>query len=146
MPLLVKGDVRRLTLTSGEEIQLPSAFGMVHDPDGIVMDRCTVLVLLYTHVAHGELPITHAERKAAEKYFGNDYEAVRVLVDFPTPLWILAGNVRAIEYARKGQRRGRRRHLFKGEATRLFAHRTLRAFKLVLPDGCVLDARGFVDP
>ncbi len=145
MPLLVKGDVHSLEFEDGRNLSLPRGWGMVHDPSGQQIGRCTVLLMKYNRALESANPITDIERKAAQDYFGQSYEPVRVILDFPTGKWQSGGRITEVRYARRGKFGGEWRHRFK-KAVRLCIHASPRAYKLELPDDCVLDVRGFVRP
>jgi len=145
MALLVKGDVRLLELDDGGRIALPPGWSQVHDPTGHKIPACTILVLQYTYPDDGGPPLTQSELREAEIYFGTAYIPTRVGVDIPSEPWIMVGHVRAISYARRGRHRGNKRHAFKVPVP-LHAQPSRSAFRISLPQGCVLDARGYVWP
>lgn len=145
MPLLVKGDVHSLGFEDGRSLELPRGWGMVHDPSGQQIGRCTVLLMQYSRASQDTNPVTDIERNAARDYFGKGYEPVRVILDFPIGKWQSVGRITEVRYARRGKFRGEWRHQFK-QAVRLCIHASPRAYKLELPADCVLDVRGFVRP
>lgn len=143
--LLVRGDVRQLELEESM-IQFPAEWGAVQDTEGTFFLRCDVLITPYVRGHIQDCPFTQSELKQAGKYFGPNYEPFRCFVDIPKNAWHFVGHVRAIRYARKGRRGGVMRHGPFKVPIPLYRSSSFRAYKLVLPCGCVLDERGFVWP
>lgn len=145
MALVLKGDLVRVQLGDGGLVELPDEWGLLHDTEGRLVDKCTFLVVPYTRDMLARTTLTRDELSAARNYFGKDAELARATVEIPSALWQRLGDAVVLYYARKGRRKGRYRHRFKVPCP-FFAHQHGLAYMLELPDGCVVDARGFVWP
>jgi len=145
LALVVKGDLVRVELADGGLIELPDDWGLVHDTEGRLVDRCTFLVLPYTKAAQECARLSKGELVAARNYFGKSAQLTRATVEIPSPLWQRFDDAVVLYYARMGKRKGRYRHRFSVPCP-FFFHEQGLGYMLVLPDGCVVDERGFVWP
>lgn len=136
------GDVQALY---GQECNyfLQGPWGLMWDPTGEKISRCVLVVLPYTQVVPGVVPVTPQERKQLEFWAGSVVEPVRVAVDSPKSSWQRSDTVRVIQYARLRGHRGTFRHRFKPPQPLFVAEGGLA---IVLPEDCVIDRRGIVRP
>jgi hypothetical protein len=130
-------------------LKLPPTHGIIHDPEGTSLPRCLVFFGPYkTTQTRVSLDRT------ARKYFGSSYPAVAASVDIDVHgNWVpLSGPVVQIWYLRrghvgvKGPHQGRFFHPFKSVSPPLTLSRCGRYYCLELPDGCIVNDRGFVFP
>jgi hypothetical protein len=133
-------------------IRLPKAYGMLHDEDGAQWDRCSVLIGPWKSTRE-RLP--DLDRKA-RRYFGPGWEATAAVVDLPPRAlgaWEFVSEVKRIYYVRRGNIMGgklfqhpfkKRWYQFGDKRALLYSRGSFR--RLELPDGCVINYRGFVSP
>ena len=134
---LIKGREISFDLDSGETVELPIDYGMIHSPD--TAKKCHVYFGPYkkTREVVSQLP------RIATLYFGSDYDGHVAYVEFPSGSWRPAGKVETIFYDRPGEHRDYYRHKFEEPASLSVNGRFHR---LSLPSGCVVNDRGFVWP
>lgn len=126
------------------DVVLPQGYVLVHDATGTLLTPCDLYVVKWhrsgAKYAHN---IAAADRRAAESYFGDDDLRVGK-VDLPDGPWESVGKVKFIRYRRYGFA-----NHFEHEYTRgvdLYQSQRPLAWRLQLPEGCVVDGRGFVVP
>jgi hypothetical protein len=132
------------------DLWLPRGHVLVHDTTGVALDRCDLYVVKWhtktTNKAHRLNPApSEEELEAARTYFGSDGRFMRGAVDIPKGPWQLHSQVRFIRYQRVGTHSGSYEHKYEVPVDLLYCKRPL-AWRLPLPSGCVVDARGFVYP
>lgn len=151
MAILVKGHRVKCLLDDGRVFDPPVDFCLAHDPTGRIVDRCVVLVAPYTDLGRDLTGMPRVDLKNAQKYFGSDAILRKATVDLPHGPWSPMGNVVEVFYARTGsrKRRGKYHHPYRDRLrhpVRLEQSLDGIGFRLVLPEGCRLDHRGFVWP
>jgi hypothetical protein len=126
--------------------------GLLHDPDGEVWHKCSLLVMPFTHSGK-----TLTEDDAFSRdYFGKKYARRVGSLDTPPAdmkEWRKVGAVRRIFYYRRGKYAGDFQHEF-GKRTLLSLFRSGEAwlyrrgnvYRIELPDWCHLDDRGVSAP
>lgn len=133
-------------------IDVPDGFFLVHDVSGKTFRACDV----YAVRAYGSaIPITTSDpaAEAAKKWFGADVELVGHRVDVPRSGWKREAQIDAIWY-RRDAAKGLLLHELDGPYQHVYdppvwLYRTRsgpRAWRIALPEGCIVDERGFVDP
>lgn len=151
MAILVKGHKVKCMLADGRILVTPDDFCLAHDPTGQTVERCVVLIAHYTDLGRDLIGIPSNALADARKYFGNDAVLRKATVDLPVGPWCPVGDVVEVFYERTGsrRRRGKYHHPYR-ERFRHPVHceQSLDGlgYRLVLPDGCKLDHRGFVWP
>ncbi len=111
---------------------------MIHDPDGEALDKCVVYVGPYRKKQED---VTHTS--LSRRYFGASYTLRRAAVDVPTGPWNSVGEVVAITYQRAGADTRMFRHKFNPS---VLLSRSKSFYRIELPDGCVVNHRGYVFP
>jgi hypothetical protein len=134
---LIKGREISFDMEDGETIALPKAYGMIHSPDTV--RKCHVYFGPFEKTRQIESELN----QTAKKYFGDDYDGRVAYIDIPSGSWRSAGRARVIFYDRPGQYSDYYRHEF-SEPVPLSVNG--RFYRLSLPDGCVVNDRGFVTP
>lgn len=135
-----KLDQRRMP----SDIRLPSEYVIVHDAAGRLLSKCDIYVLRWSRGRlQPESDMHSADLRVAKSYFGNNARIRGGSVALPKGEWEPKAEIRFIRYRRFGYET-------------LFEHRydvpvvlmatRSRAFRLPLPEGCVIDSRGFVRP
>ena len=140
--IVIKGSKVEFTLKDGRTFKLPRDYGMIHDPDGAELNRCTFYFASYAKTGK---PAKKTSRKAT-RYFGKKYVLKETRVTIPEHGWTDIGEAVEIRYERtKGsQYAAKYFHVFKKRSPML--SRSGRCYRLELKDGCVVDDRGFVMP
>jgi len=144
--LIAKGRNVFVDLSDGREVTLPGT--MLHDPEGKAWPRNSVLFG----------PIARGHRGAppdddAQAYFGSGYRAKVGSAKVPPrglQGWQRVGTVTDIYYTRGGRSHPGRYHHGFGQGMfnhgRVTLYRRGRWWRIQLPRGSVLNARGFVKP
>jgi hypothetical protein len=148
--IVIKGSKVSFLMADGTTYRLPSSYGIIHDPDGTDLQRCTVYFGPYTRTRR---PVSKPSRKAT-RYFGHKYIQREGRVNVPDGPWTDIGEAVKIFYERTpgSQYEGPYFHNFKQRYFFVFMQRhpmlstCKRYYRLQLKDGCVIDDRGFVFP
>ena len=139
--ILIKGKNVSFEMADGRWLHLPKGYGIIHDPDGSHLERCSVYVGPYK-VFSQRAKLT----KEAEAYFGPDYQGMTAEVDVPLGPWSPIGEATQIRYYRPGTKyRGKYFHFFEGK-TPVRISKCKKHFQIELPGGCIVNWRGFVYP
>ena len=123
------------------DIKLPASFVLVHDTEGTLLSRCDFYVVRWKGARADnpeDLP------KAVRKYFGNEARIQAGSVDIPEGPWKKVCKVAFIRYRRPGFEKGFS-HGYDPAVT-LYVTKKPLAWKLALPEGCVVTERGFIKP
>jgi hypothetical protein len=127
------------------DIPLPPQYVLVHDAAGRLLDKCEIYVLKWSSSRRQmESDMHRSDLRVAQDYFGNAASIRGGLVDIPRGAWRPEAEVRFIRYRRFGFRNAFE-HRYDPPVRLLSTTRPV-AWKLPLPDGCVIDSRGFVRP
>lgn len=148
MTILVKGGeidlyVLRPRSTREHTLVLPTGYGMCHyvgdDDYGKSLGNCALFFgpIIVTNERVEEVP------KEASRYFGDDYDARKALLDIPDGKWNPHGHVVEIIYYRPGRYAADWKHEF-AEPVPLFKQG--RWWKLKLPKDCSVTYRGIERP
>jgi hypothetical protein len=152
--LMVRGDIVAFDLEGGDPdhpMTLPDDFGMVHDPTGTVLDPCVVYICRCKFDWKKSPSIHKSIEQIAFDYFGDDVDLVNASVAIPEGPWQFVGVVKTIHYERYGSDEshdGPFFHPFSDSLpdVELYKSRCANAYMLQLPEGCVLNERGYVKP
>lgn len=138
--VLVKGGRVDLYLDDREApIVLPPEYGLIHDPSGQMLDKCSLFV---GPIEATDEPVSEIPPEAVE-YFGNDYEVRKAFVDIPEEGWNLEARVVEIVYFRPGKLEDDWKHKF-GAPQDLY--RSGDWHLLRFPEDCKLTHRGIEKP
>lgn len=124
------------------DIILPPDFVVVQDENGILFDRCHMHVVRW-HPKRTRLSKNDIE--VAQRYYGRSVKPRGGEVEVPKGPWRRVAKIAFIRYRREGELKGNYEHPFKPHVF-LYATKNPLAWKLKLPDGCIVDERGFVRP
>lgn len=161
--VLVRGDLSALDLDDGTTLTVPKKFGLIHDPTGLVLNRCDIYITRYTISTKPVGAIPQRIAKFVDAYLGKETPRVRVAVEIPKGPWHRLGVIRTVHYVRRNTEDAKKDGLFyhdfdgsegplsytfsdRDPTTEILESRSMRAFKLELPDGCIVNERGFVWP
>ena len=127
------------------DAKLPANFVMVHDPSGKRLRRCDFYVLpLQQSTGIPATKVSKETQSIAKNFYGSDTPLRIGRVDLPTGTWHRVAQVAFIRYRRQGNRRGNFEHPY--EIPVWLYDNAMPAWRIALPNGCVVDARGFVWP
>jgi hypothetical protein len=157
-PLLVRGDIVSCEMADGSTVEFPKSWGLVHDTGGGCVHECEIFVCPYTVQGnlHGEVP--EEVHNAATDYWGEGYKLLQGFVELPNGPWDRVGRIVRVYYDRYGELASPYQHPFKQDvkdAAILYRQRRAqkygrsgshKAYRISLPDGCVINAHGFVWP
>lgn len=128
------------------DIVLPSNFVIAQDPTGKLLNACDVYVLRWHNSRSRGVSNAHPElRKHAADYFGRGAPVQFGNVDIPETPWQRVAKVQFIRYRRPGNLKGMYEHEYT-PAVWLYDSQKPLAWRLPLPEGCVITAHGFVKP
>lgn len=147
--MLLRGN--RVSLVADDDettFDLPDHFWMVWDKSGRILRRCDVFILPCKQVSSRNVEFDPSDVAEAEDYWGPRDRWVAWQFDLPKGPW-----KKVARLARIGYRRGRTgnwMHPGPSEAP-LEQPVTLYespgvGYRIRMPDGCVLDDRGFIFP
>jgi hypothetical protein len=141
--IVIKGSHVRFELADGSIVHPPASFGMIHDPDGETLSKCDVYVGPYKK-GRKEVPLT----RHARSYFGRSYVTRSANVDVPGGPWNPVGDVVQIFYRRPAttQTAKHRGNYFHKMKKPVGLSKCRSFYRLELPDGCIVNERGFVFP
>lgn len=127
------------------DIRLPPYYVVVHDAAGRLLSKCDIYLLRWSRGAlQVESDVHRSDLRAARDYFGKRARIRGGSVDLPSGEWSPVAEVRFIRYRRFGFATSFE-HRYDPPVELMQTTRS-RAFRLPLPDGCVVDSRGFVRP
>lgn len=128
------------------DVTLPKGYVVIHDTAGNLLSKCDLYIVKW-HPNYGvsisDLP--HQELADARKYYGDKTPIKVGSVDVPEGPWNVVGHVQLIRYFRAGHDQDYYEHEFDPPVELYDCERPL-AWRLPLPQGCVVDDRGFVWP
>ena len=157
--IFIRGDIVSILLTTDVMVELPEDWGLIHDPSGDCVDRCEVFIAPYS--LGRRLRNSEARRvgEDARAYYGNTDELHDSTVEIPKGPWDRVGDISCINYDRYGELKGPYYHdtdvskkrseraiLFRQRHYEVLVGQRCKAFRISLPDGCKINAHGFVWP
>lgn len=156
-PLLVRGDVVSCEMTDGSTVEFPESWGLVHDPVGSCVDECEIFVCPYTTTGVLRHTVPSEVMDAAQSYWGDEYRLQEGMVELPNGPWERVGRIVRIYYDRYGELASPYQHpfkenvkdaavLYKQRSPQKYGRSSRKAYRISLPDGCVINAHGFVYP
>jgi len=156
-PLLVRGDIVSCEMSDGSTVEFPESWGLVHDPVGSCVDECEIFVCPYSVTGALRHDLPSEVHDAAVSYWGDGYRLKSGMVELPNGPWDRVGRIVRVYYDRYGELASKYQHPFKQDvkdAAILYKQRRPqrygrsghKAYRISLPDGCVINAHGFVWP
>ncbi len=127
------------------DIRLPPSYVLVNDASGRLLNKCDIYVVRWRTSRRREVSDVHrADLAAAQDYFGSSAQIRSGFVDIPRGPWKRVARVRFIRYSRFGFNKAFE-HRYQAPVDLLSSIQPL-AWRIPLPEGCVIDSRGFVRP
>lgn len=127
------------------DVRLPAGYVLVNDATGRLLDKCDIYVVKWRNSRRRESTDVHPnDLAAAEEYFGSGAPIRGGFVDIPRGPWKRVARVRYIRYERFGFDTPFE-HRYDVPVDLFYSARPL-AWRVPLPEGCVINARGFVRP
>lgn len=127
------------------DIKLPASFVLVHDTSATLFDQCHMHIVKWHSGRKSVSEVQQNNVRDARKYFGNKASIKVGDVEVPQGPWRRIAQIRFIRYRRQGYAKGNYEHEFKPPVY-LYSTTNPLAWKLRLPNGCIVDERGFVRP
>ena len=145
--ILIRGDLVKLEFPDGKIQDIPDAWGIQHDPMGVIMDPCDIRLGPYRSNGHEARLDDPRMRSVCVSYFGHVASENPGDVDVPRGPWTDIGRVAHVYYARYGTLKGLYRHPFKMQAPEVLLQQNAHGqYRLSFPTGCIIDSHGFVWP
>lgn len=132
-------------LAMPSDIRLKSNFVLVQDTSGLLFDRCHMHIVRWHGVRRSLQSVRANSVQVARQYFGNGIPISVGEVEVPEGPWQRVAKVKYIRYRRYGYAKANYEHPFNPPVF-LYATQRPLAWKLKLPNGCIVDERGFVRP
>lgn len=156
-PLLVRGDVVSCELSDGRTVEFPESWGLVHDPVGECVDTCEIFVCPYSLSSRSRVEVPQDVHRVATDYWGDGYKLKNGFVELPHGPWERVGRIVRVYYDRYGELASKYQHPFKQEVkdsavlykqrrAQRYGSKSHKAYRISLPDSCVINAHGFVWP
>ena len=147
------------------DITAPEDFVVVHDTTGALLSRCDFHIVRWSPKKASRHPtFSHQTRDDVMRYFGDGVRVALGSIDIPEGPWRPIGKIAVIRYRRIGKAKivlegqpgqdehdpeeivvRNFEHKYDPSVSLLYSHRPL-AWRLPLPEGCIVDERGFVRP
>lgn len=146
MSFLLKGDeVSFLLKRDGSELFCPRTHAVCHDPLGEVIRGCDIYIVAHKIKQAGISASDVEMRRLAFDYYGKDEPLCESSVAIPLEGWKYIEDVTAILYRRLGAYRNLYKHEYASPQP-LYHQKRYNAYRVVHPDQCVVNYRGFVHP
>jgi hypothetical protein len=134
-----------VSMPSDPDLIMPSTHVLVNDAAGRLLNKCDIYVVKWRNSRQrGRAEIDPTDLAVAEDYFGTGVPPRVGFIDIPRGPWKRVARVRFIRYSRHGANKPYE-HRYDPPVYLLYCARPL-AWSVPLPDGCVIDSRGFVRP
>ncbi len=147
--MLLRGN--RITLIADDDVSsfdIPADYWMLWDKSGRILRRCDVYILRCSQVSMRNVEFDPSDLSEAEDYWGSRDRWRGYGFDIPGGPW-----KKVCKLARVGYRRGRTGNwMHPGPSEPPLDHPVWleespgQAWRLRMPNGCVLDDRGFIFP
>lgn len=152
-PFLIRGDIVTFEMEKGPDISLPKSWGIIHDPVGTCFPRCELFIAPYRKTHTKRISVDTEVASVAEEYFGSGKPMYEATIDIPVGPWNRVGRTTRILYDRYGELQDAYQHpferpvpLYRQVHAQLLLGKKVRAYRLALPDACIINAHGFVWP
>jgi hypothetical protein len=126
------------------DIKLPKGYVLVHDANGVLFNRCHFYVVKWQSTRTSLSKVHEDDIKVAQEYFDNAPNLQVGAIQAPKGPWKRIAKVQFIRYNRYGYDKGFE-HEYDPTVFLYSTHNPL-AWRLTLPNGCIVDERGFVNP
>lgn len=127
------------------DIVLPPQYVLVHDTAGNTFDRCHMHFVRSRNTRRSVSNLSETDHKVIEDYYGSNVTPRIAEVEVPKGPWQRVAKIAFIRYRREGDLEGNYEHPFEPNVF-LYTTKNPLAWQLKLPNGCVVDERGFVRP
>jgi hypothetical protein len=139
------GETKLDPVAMPSDIKLPPSYVLVHDATGRLLEKCDIYIVRWRSSRRKQVSEIHQnDLAAAQDYFGPNAPIRGGFVEIPTGPWKRVARVRFIRYSRFGFATPFE-HRYDPPVDLSSTTRPL-AWRLPLPEGCVIDNRGFVRP
>jgi len=144
--IVIRGDEASfLEHGTGRETVLPDDFLVVHDVTGTILRKCDLYFLRNLGEVRDATRLTTEAAQAVRKWYGDGVSIEKFRVDLPSGAWQRVAKIDGIRYRREGDLAGPYEHPYDPPVV-LFRSANTAAWRVVHPDGCIIDERGIVHP
>lgn len=127
------------------DVRLPAGYVVVHDASGRLLSKCDIYILKWRRSGTKRPQEIHPrDEQVARDYFGSNARIGSGSIEIPAAKWTRVTRVAVIRYRRYGFAKPFA-HQYDPPVDLFMTKRPL-AWRLPLPEGCVVDSRGFVRP
>ena len=128
------------------DVVLPKGYVVVHDTSGRLLSSCDLYIVRFFSTTTSQEEVSSEAIAAAQKYYGRNTRISVGSVEIPEGPWKrISGKMSLIRYRRLGELADNYEHVWEPSVS-LYDCRNPIAWRLPLPEGCVVDPRGFVRP
>lgn len=128
------------------DVVLPRDYVIVHDPTGTLLSACDMFIVRFFSTTISKESISTDAVSAARQYYGKNLRLRVGSVELPEGPWKkIPGKMQMVRYRRAGDLADNYEHVWE-PSVHLYDCRKPIAWRMPLPEGCVVDARGFVRP
>lgn len=129
---------------------ISSSYVVVHDTSGRLLSSCDLYIVkwhrIYMRASNGAEEISPEAIAAAKKYYGRNVSIRVGSVEIPEGPWSrITGKMALIRYRRYGVDADDYEHVWEPSVS-LYDCGHPMSWRLPLPEGCLVDERGFVRP
>lgn len=126
------------------DIKLPPSYVLVHDTSGVIFSRCELYIVRWFSGNDG-IAVDKRVANTARAYFGTDDVNIGS-IEIPSGPWQRMAKMKYIRYRRQGHLQDNYEHPYDPPVYLYSTKSGPKAWKLSLPNGCIVDHRGFVKP
>lgn len=126
------------------DVRLPPSLVVAHDSTGKLLSPCDIYFLKWRATPGGAKRVDPDTLRAFRGYYGNNAVPRVGELSMPRGRWRRTSLIKFIRYSRAGYSVPFEHEY--AEAVWLYASGDSEAWRLSLPEGCVIDSRGFVRP
>lgn len=144
--IVVRGDEPSfIEVGTGKEVVLPDDFLVVQDVSGKALRVCDLYFLRNRGRIKGDANLSAQALSAVKRWYGDAVSIGKYSVDLPDGGWKRVAKINGIRYRREGELAGAYEHPYDPPVV-LFRSTVAPAWRVVHPDGCIIDERGIVHP
>lgn len=125
---------------------IPPGYVVVHDATGTLLSSCDMYIVRFISTTSGQDEISAEAISAAREYYGKNVRIKVGQVELPEGPWKrISGKMNMVRYRRAGDLADSYEHVWDPSVS-LYDCENPIAWRMPLPEGCIVDPRGFVRP
>ena len=127
-------------------MSIPKGYVVVHDATGTLLSPCDMYIVQFISTTSGQDEISAESISAARQYYGKNVRIKVGQVELPEGPWKkIPGKMSMVRYRRAGDLADSYEHVWDPSVS-LYDCKNPIAWRMPLPEGCIVDPRGFVRP